>query len=76
VLVVPLEGVWELYDKDWDNASEFECQDSYWPDEAQSVNQLTAWAIEWVDRSELRQFINRHWPEFADRWFETLKWEA
>jgi hypothetical protein len=76
VLVVPLDGLWELHDKKWDNASEFDCQDSYWPDDAESARQFTAWAIDWVDQSELDQFIRKHWPEFADRGFATLTWEA
>lgn len=76
VLVVPFDGMWELHDKEWDDSTEDECQESYWPDGAKSANQFVAWAIEWVDRSELREFINEHWPEFADRGFEALTWEA
>ena len=76
MLVVPLDGLWELHDKEWDNASEFDCNDSYWPDVARSADQFTAWAVEWVDQSELRRFIDEHWPEFAGRGFETLKWKA
>jgi hypothetical protein len=76
VLVVPLDGIWELHDKPWDETSEFECEDSYWPDDVRSTKQFDEWAIEWIERAQLAGFIGQHWPEFVARDFENLTWEA
>jgi hypothetical protein len=64
VLVVPLDGTWELHDKPWDESHEGECEDSYWRPEAETIAEWSAWGIEWVEPSELIPFVRTHWPEF------------
>jgi hypothetical protein len=76
VLVVPLDGIWELHDKPWDETGEFECEDSYWPDDARSAQQFGQWSVEWVEHAQLADFISQHWPEFVGRGFENVRWEA
>jgi len=64
VLVVPLDGVWELHHKPWDESHEGECEDSYWPPEAETIAEWSEWGIEWVEPAELIPFVRTHWPEF------------
>lgn len=59
VLFVPLDGVWELHDLAWDRPDE-DCTDSCWEDDAKTLATVDGWDIDWIDSSQLREFIARH----------------
>jgi hypothetical protein len=62
VLLVPIDGLWELHDLPWDRPGD-ECDDSYWDDDEGTSKAAENWLIEWVETSKIRDFIAQH---FAD----------
>lgn len=62
VLFVPLDGIWELHDLPWDRPND-DCDDSYWEDDRETLDTVNGWDVDWVDSSQIRDFIAEHFGD-------------